>query len=262
MFSWVYEYPTWLMGSLFAVGSMLISLAGMFLVRPFFHKWIHGEDRTNEMVSLNIASFSVFYGILLGLVAVGVYANYAAATDLIEREASTLSALYSDTGALPEPHRTKLLTDLRAYAKETIEQDWPIQSKGQVPVGGTAHVVTFQRDLLNVHPTIKVDEIAYAGASGQFEKLVELRSNRLVKVTSGIPNLLWTVLLIGAAFTVAIIWMLDMEIIVHAILTAVLSMFLGIVIFMIVVMDKPFRAEGLATSDPFQLVYTGLMSAR
>lgn len=262
MFAWVYDYPTWLMGLAFAVGGMLISLVGMFLVRPFFHKWIHGEDRTNEMVSLNIASFSVFYGILLGLVAVGVYANYAAADDLVEREASTLSALYSDTGALPEPHRAKLLTDLRAYAKETIEKDWPIQANGQVPTGGTAYVEAFQRDLLNVHPTIKVDEIAYAGASGQFEKLVELRSNRLVKVTSGIPNLLWTVLLIGAAFTVAIIWMLDMEVIVHAILTAVLSMFLSIVIFMIVIMDKPFRAEGLTDSDPFQLVYTGLMKSR
>src|SRR6478752_9696330 len=137
MFSWVYGYPTLLMGVLFAVGGMLISLAGMFLVRPFFHKWIHGEDRTNEMVSLNIASFSVFYGILLGLVAVGVYANYAAADDLVEREASTLSALYSDAGALPEPHRTKLLADLRAYAKTTIELDWPVQAKGRTPTDGT-----------------------------------------------------------------------------------------------------------------------------
>jgi len=262
MFSWVYDYPPWLMGLLFAVGGMLISLVGMFAVRPFFHKWIHGEDRTNEMVSLNIASFSVFYGILMGLVAVGVYANYAAADDLVEREASTLAALYSDTGALPEPHRTKLLADLRAYAKETIEKDWPVQSEGKVPTGGTVFVEAYQRDLLNVHPTIKVDEIAYAGASGQFEKLVELRSNRLVKVTQGIPNLLWTVLLIGAVFTVAIIWMLDMEVVVHAILTAVLSMFLSIVIFMIVIMDKPFRAEGLADSAPFELVYTGLMKTR
>ncbi|MGH6965497.1 MAG: hypothetical protein ACREE0_13525 [Phenylobacterium sp.] len=262
MFAWVYEYPTWLMGSVFAVGGMLISLAGMFAVRPFFHKWIHGEDRTNEMVSLNIASFSVFYGILLGLVAVGVYANYAAADDLVEREASTLSALYSDVGALPEPHRTKLLTDLRAYAKETIEKDWPTMARGKVPVGGTAHVAAFQRDLLNVHPTIKVDEIAYAGASGQFEKLVESRSNRLVKVKVGIPNLLWTVLLIGAVFTVSIIWMLDMEVVVHAILTAVLSMFLAIVIFMIVIMDKPFRGEELVDPGPFELVYTGLMTTR
>jgi hypothetical protein len=262
MFSWMYDYPTWLMGSLFAVGSVLVSLAGMFLVRPLFHKWIHGQDRTNEMVSLNIASFSVFYGILLGLVAVGVYANYASASDLVEREASTLAALYSDTSALPEPHRTQLLTDLRDYAKETIEKDWPTQSKGLVPTGGTDRVSAYQQHLLVVHPTVKADEIAYAEAAGQFEKLVELRSNRLVKVTSGIPDLLWSVLLIGAVFTVGIIWMLDMQMNVHAILTAVLSAFLGIVIFLIADMDKPFRGQVLATSDAYELVYDGLMKAR
>jgi hypothetical protein len=258
----MYDYPTWLMGSLFGVGATVVSLAGMFLVRPLFHKWIHGQDRTNEMVSLNIASFSVFYGILLGLVAVGVYANYASASDLVEREASTLAALYSDTAALPEPHRTELLTDLRAYAKETIEKDWPTQAKGVVPTGGTDHVTAYQKHLLEVHPAVKADEIAYAEAAGQFEKLVELRSNRLVKVTSGIPDLLWSVLLIGAAFTVGIIWMLDMQINVHAILTAVLSMFLGIVIFLIADMDKPFRGQVLATSDAYELVYNGLMKAR
>jgi len=262
MFSWMYSYPTLFMGAAFAIGATVISLAGMFLVRPLFHKWIHGQDRTNEMVSLNIASFSVFYGILLGLVAVGVYANYQSTGDLVEREASTLSALYSDTNALPEPARTQLLGDLRAYAKETIEKDWPTQAKGIVPTGGTAWVQTYQSHLLLVHATTRADEIAFAEASGQFEKLVELRSNRLVKVTSGIPDLLWSVLLIGAAFTVGIIWMLDMQINVHAILTAVLSAFLGIVIFLVADMDKPFRGDVLATSDAYELVYHGLMKAR
>jgi hypothetical protein len=262
MFFWVYDYPTWVMGFVFAIGSMVTSLAGMFAVRPLFHKWIHGQDRTNEMVSLNIASFSVFYGILLGLVAVGVYADYASTSDIVEREASTLSALYSDTGALPEPLRTKLLADLRDYAKETIEHDWPTQRKGQVPTGGTSRVAIYQQDLEAVHPNVKADEIAYAEASGQFEKLVELRSNRLVKVTSGLPNLLWTVLLIGAGFTIAIIWMLDMEIHVHGILTAVLSLFLGIVIFLVVDMDKPFRGDVLVGVDAYQLVYGTLMKER
>lgn len=262
MFSWMYAYPTWAMGCLFAFGAMAVSLAGMFLVRPLFHKWIHGQDKTNEMVSLNIASFSVFYGILLGLVAVGVYADYAGTQDIVEREAATLSALYSDTAALPEPQRTKLLADLRDYAKETIEKDWPTQAKGLVPTGGTARIEAYQRDLVAVHPGEKSEAIAYAEASGQFEKLVELRSNRLAKVVSGLPNLFWSVLLIGAAFTIGIIWMLDMEIHVHGILTAVLSMFLGIVIFLIADMDRPFRGEVLADSDAYALVYDSLMKAR
>jgi hypothetical protein len=119
----------------------------------------------------------------------------------------------------------------------------------------------FQRDLLAVHPTVKTDEIAYAGASGQFEKLVELRSNRLVKVDNGIPNLLWIVLLIGAASSVTIIWMLDMQVSVHAILTAVISMFLSIVIFLIVIMDKSFQGQVLTTAQPYELVYNGLMKS-
>ncbi|HEY2751251.1 DUF4239 domain-containing protein [Phenylobacterium sp.] len=262
MFSWMFDYPTWVVGLIFALGATAISLGGMFLVRPLFHRWIHGNDKTNEMVSLNIASFSVFYGILLGLVAVGVYANYASAEDIVEREASTLAALYSDTSAMPEPHRAVLMADLRDYAKETIEKDWPSQARNIVPTGGTDRVNKYLTDLTAVHPTVKPDEIAYAEAFGQYEKLVELRSNRLAKVDSGIPDLLWWVLGIGAAFTIGIIWMLDMEIHVHGILTAVLSMFLGIVIFLIADMNKPFRGDVLVGSESYELVYNSLMKAR
>jgi hypothetical protein len=262
MFSWIYNYPAWQVGLLFAVGSVLASLGGMFLVRPLFHRWIHGQDRTNEMVSLNIASFSVFYGILLGLVSVGVYADYSSTSDIVEREASTLAALYSDTGALPEPLRTKLLTDLRDYAKATIDKDWPTQAKGLVPIEGTARLTRYQVDLATLHPTQREDQIAYAEAFGQVEKLVELRANRLARVISGTPDLLWWVLGIGAFLTIAIIWMLNMELHVHGILTAVLSMFLGLVIFLIAEMDKPFRGEGLVGPEAYVLVYDSLMKAR
>jgi hypothetical protein len=53
--------------------------------------------------------------------------------------------------------------------------------------------------------------------------------------------------------------MLDMETHIHAILTAVLSMFLGIVIFVIVDLDKPFRGASIAGPEPYELVYHNLM---
>ncbi|HUO12626.1 MAG TPA: hypothetical protein VMU37_07710 [Caulobacteraceae bacterium] len=261
MLSWMFFYPTWAMALLFGVTIMMLALGGMFLLRPFFHRWIHGQTRTNEMVSLSMASFSVFYGILLGLVAVGVYANFAAATDNITQEASSLAGLYTDASALSEPHRSALLADLRAYAKETIENDWPAQSQGLVPDRGTSGMALIQKDLQAVHPTEKSDEIAYAEAFGQFEKLVELRSNRLTAINAGIPFLLWWVLWIGAILSVGLVWMLDMEMHIHAILTAVLSLFLGIVIFVIVDLDKPFRGVSLVGPDSYELVYHSLMGA-
>jgi hypothetical protein len=262
MFNWMYDLPTWATGLLFSLGALALGLGGMFLVRPFFHRWIHKQDRTNEMVSLSMASFSVFYGILLGMVAVGVYANYSSTVDSITREASSLAALYSDTSALPAPHRAVLLGDLRDYAKVTIEKDWPAQNKGEVPTSGTDHMTTYMNDFGDVHPTARTDEIAYAEAFGQFEKLVELRSTRLANINSGIPAILWWVLWIGASLSIGIVWMLDMEAHIHGILTAVLSMFLGIVIFLIADMDKPLRSADLASPAPYQLVYANLMKAR
>src|SRR4051812_2149382 len=164
MFEWIYDYPTWMVGTLFGLGSMTVSLGGMLLVRPIFHKLIHGQSRVNEMVSLNIASFSLFYGIMLGLVAVGVYTDYVSTKDTVQREAASLAALYSDTNAFPEPSRTLMLGDLRAYARETIDKDWPTQVAGHVPKGGTARLTLYQDHLRAVRPQTKPDEVAFAEA--------------------------------------------------------------------------------------------------
>ena len=172
-----------------------------------------------------------------------------------------LAALYSDANAFPEPQRSTLLADLRSYARETIDQDWPAQVSGVVPSRGTARIAAFQKDFIATPTTGKSEEVAYAEAFGQLEKLVELRSNRLAVVSSGIPVILWWVLWIGAAFSIGIVWMLDMEAHIHAILTAVLSMFLGIVIFLIADMDKPFRGRVIATPDPYEMVYASFMNA-
>ena len=69
-------------------------------------------------------------------------------------------------------------------------------------------------------------------------------------------------LLFGAILTVTTVWMLDMDVWVHAIMTAVMSLFLGLVIFLIADMDKPFRGDVLVSSGAYELVHDKLMSAR
>ena len=56
--------------------------------------------------------------------------------------------------------------------------------------------------------------------------------------------------------------MLDMEVHVHVLLSGVLSIFLGIVIFLIAAMDNPFRGDVSVGPDSFQLLYDSLMQAR
>ncbi len=69
------------------------------------------------------------------------------------------------------------------------------------------------------------------------------------------PTVLWWVVVIGAVLNIVLIWMLDMEVHVHVLLSGVLSIFLGIVIFLIAAMDNPFRGDVSVGPDSFQLVY-------
>ena len=56
---------------------------------------------------------------------------------------------------------------------------------------------------------------------------------------------------IGAVPNIVLIWMLDMEVHVHVLLSGVLSVFLGVVIFLIAAMDNPFRGDVSVGPDLF-----------
>ena len=262
MFYWIYDYPSQYMAALFGGVFVGVTLGGIFLFRPLFQSWIHGEPKNNDMVGLALSSFSVFYGLLVGLVAVGAYQNFSTVGDIVDKEASSLAALYRDVSGYPQPIRAQLQDELREYARYTIEEGWPMQARGAVPPGGTARITMFFDTLAAFEPAKKSEELIHAEALRQFNALVEFRRARIAKVDTGIPAVLWWTVAIGAMIMIGIIWMLKMEIHVHVILGAALSLFLGLMIYLIAAMDNPFRGEVSIGADPIRLVYDTLMQKR
>lgn len=259
MFYWIYDYPSWLIGGAFAVVFVSLTWLGIFVSRPIVRSWIHGGRSANDMVGFAFSGFSVLYGLLLGLLAVAAYQNFAAVGDVVTKEASTLASLYRDLQGYPEPIRGDLRGKLREYTRFVIEDSWPEQRKGNIPAGGSERVTAFFNDFIAFKPQDKSEEIVHAEALRQFNAYIELRRERLANVTTGIPAVLWWVVAIGAVLNIAFVWLLDMEIHVHLILGGILSLFLGIVIFLIAAMDNPFRGEVSIGPDAFQLVYDSTM---
>jgi hypothetical protein len=259
LFYWIYNHPSSKVGALFAVVFVAATWAATFVLRRFLHPWFHRDRRANEMVGFVLSSYSVFYGILIGLIAVAAYQNFGSVGDLVTREASSLSALYRDLSGYPQPIRGRLRGDLREYTRSEIERDWPQQQQGIVPSEGTHRLRQFTDDLLTFEPTGLRDQTVHAETLRQVNNYMDYRRSRLNSVTVGIPAVLWWVVGIGAVIALLLVAMLDMEIHVHLILGAALSMFLGLVIFLIAAMDNPFRGEVSVTPAPFQQVYETLM---
>jgi hypothetical protein len=259
VFYWIYDHPGWRIGALFGTVFVLVTWLATGLLRRFLHPWFHTERRANDMVGFVLSSFSVFYGILVGLIAVAAYQNFGNVGDLLTKEASSLAALYGDLDSYRQPFRGRLQDGLRDYTRFEIDRDWPLMRRGIVPTEGTHRLQVFMDELLAFRPADRGEETLHAETLHQLNELLNLRRARLESATVGIPPVLWWVVGIGALIGVLLIAMLDMEVHVHLILGGALSLFLGLVIFLIADLDNPFRGEVSVTPDAFRQVYTSLM---
>jgi hypothetical protein len=120
-------------------------------------------------------------------------------------------------------------------------------------------MIAFHEQLIRFEPKTPGQEILHAEALRQFNAYLEARRMRLFSVTTSIPAVMWSVVLIGALMNIALIWMFDMKIINHLFLGGILSAFMGLMIFLIASLDNPFRGELSISAAPFQDILTHLM---
>src|SRR6516225_5018888 len=256
---WIYDYPSWIIGPLFVAVFIAVSWIGIFLTRRTVHSWLHRDKRAIHMVGDALTNFFILFGILLGLLAVATYQNYATVGDIVDKEASSLSALYRDVSAYPQPIRSQLQDGLREYTRYTIEEGWDEQRHGIVPRGGSKLITSVLRLLLTFKPSTEREKIIHAETLRQYNTKVEFGRARLSNVSTGLPAVLWWVVAFGALMNIVLIWMQDMEIHVHLILGAVLASILGAVIFLIAELDNPFRGEVSIGPESITHVYETVM---
>ena len=135
---WVYDLPNWLFAALTITVTVAIGLSGLYATRKWV-RGVHGDEYShNEIVGFYLSAVCLFYGITLGLLAVGTWQVYSDVDTKVSEEASVLAALYRDVSCFPDPTRAGLQADLRQYARQVIES--PQQRRGIVPQNAAATV--------------------------------------------------------------------------------------------------------------------------
>ena len=109
MFYWIYDLPALWVIVLFEAVFVGVCWLGTVFLRPPVRSWLREEPRLNDMLAAFLQYFGVIYGLLLGLLAVATYQNRLDVEKSNANEASSLSALYRNVSAYPEPSRTELV---------------------------------------------------------------------------------------------------------------------------------------------------------
>ena len=254
---WLYEVSPILSALVILAFTELVALIGLILTRRFILPRLHYHDGANDAVSGTVQAIGVFYGITVGLIAVGVWNTNSSASDLVSKEAAAISLLYRDVSGYPSPLREALRGDLREYTVFVIDQAWPAQKigKGQQINTGTGILDDFQSKLFTFQPANASQVALHSEALRAYNNLLEYRRLRIDAVGSGLSNVMWVVIWVGAAISIGIAYFFNIpDLKLHVILVFLMSGFLGMVLFMIVINDKPFYGHVSISSDPYKLI--------
>ncbi len=259
-FYWVYDIPNWIFFLITITFFIGFSLLGAFIFSNNLEKKLDLSLETNSIVSTFLGLSGVFYGITLGLIAVGTFDNFNQTESIVNNESSALGALYSDVNILKNPEKEQLKKTLRYYTTYVINVSWPMQKIGKIPTGGTLIMQKFEKQLANYEPLNSKDQVIYSKLFNQYNALIEKRRLRLNAINGGLPSTIWFVLFVGAFVNIILTWLLvinnkKLDIAINVLM----GLLLGSLIFLIAAMDNPFRGEYCVSPDSFQMLLSGVM---
>ena len=255
-FYWIYDVPNWLLGlllvALFAGGAA----GGLLATRGLARRLYGPPPGANDVVSYYLGAFGVFYGLTLGLIAVASWQNFTDLDRLVAEEAAALRVLDRSAGWYPPPVRGVLRGRLLEYASFVIDEEWPAQRRGEVLEAAQARLTAIEEPLVAFEPATAGQQAAHAEALRAYARYLELRRQRAFGATStGLPAVVWYVLLAGAAASIALTFLFVLpDARGHLVLTTVLAGFLGLLIFLVAAMDRPYRGEISVGPEAFEAV--------
>lgn len=232
---------------------------GIIFLKPILRLLVGGEPNVNDSIGLATGMFSLFYGLLVSLLTVAAYQNLDRIVNAVYAEAAGVGRLYADVTIYPEPLRSDLRANLRDYVLFTIHKDWPAHHEGRVLLGGANRLGVIRQQITGFEPATVGQEILQAGVLSSFQGFADARLARLSGVLTRLPPVLWWAVGVGAVINILLLVMLKMRLMQHLVLSGITAFFLGVMLFVVIALDDPFRGAYAVQPVAFETLWNTVM---
>lgn len=245
---------TWFWGILLVGALPALAVGGALLVRRAVGPEV--LERHNEVAGFIYAVIGVVYAVLLGFTAIIVWEQFRHAQQGVEREANALADLYRDAQVFPPDVRKQMELLLRAYARVVVEKEWPAMAEGKSSPEAWEAVNRLWRAYHGFRPQDDHQRAWYTESLQRLNELGDHRRDRLLSIRSGVPGVIWAVLLGAGAITIGFSFFFGTRNArAQGLMIAGLSVTIGVVLFSILALEHPFAGITRVEPDAFhQLV--------
>ena len=250
------DMPIWLVG-ITVVG--VAAVLGVVLVYglDLFVKNHRGEEY-NSVVSNGFQAVGTMYAIVAGLLVFGVYTTFEDAYHQSADEASTLVLMYRTAQTFPQPQKDQAQQAVVAYINSVINDEWPALADGS----GSPKTSKAIDHLFNVYGPMAPDAAwsdQYSSSVDNLGDVVKLRNQRIDHAKASLPPIYWFLLFAGGFVTLLYLALAYVEKkAMHALAVGLMAVMLGLVIFLLLEVNHPFRGEIAVSKDNFQNALTSI----
>lgn len=212
-------------------------------------------SRHNDVAGFIYAVVGVVYAVLLGFSAIIVWEQFRHARENAEQEANALADLYRDSRAFPPEVREAVEAQVRAYTRAVIDKEWPAMARGQSSTEAWNAYNQLWRIYHEFDPQSERERIWFAESLHRMNALAGSRRDRLLNVRSGVPGVMWGVLILGGTITIGFSFLFgSRNSRAQALMTGGLTLTISVVLLAIFALEKPFSGIARVEPEAFHLV--------
>jgi len=247
--AWFESLNTWATFVVIVGGFCLATATVGFIIGKIAPRNV--REQHNDLAGFILAVIGVVYAVLLAFVTIGVWERFSAAERSTYHEAGQITIVYRDAGSFPAGHR--LREALRAYVEHVISDEWPKMRNGQRSVEARQMLEAVDLDVRQLPVTTP----ALAGIQQRMldalDQALSDRDMRISMDSTGINGVMWFVLVAGALVTMAFTYLFGFkETIMQQLMIGLLAVLIGMVLFLTVALDYPFRGGLTVTPEAFE----------
>jgi len=209
----------------------------------------------NDIIGWQLSILGTTYAVILGFMLYTVWTDFGAADLNADGEASALGNVYRLADGLPAQQRTQLQALARSYADTVINKDWPEMAADQTPEASHQINQDMWKTLMSVKTESPTEILAEDHAISELSVLTQHRRIRLLQNAFRLPTVLWCVLIIGGAVTVASASTFGSENrALHGLQVLAFSLLIALVLVAIADIDRPYQGSVHVSDFAFRRV--------
>jgi hypothetical protein len=250
------QLPTFVLFILIiSIGAILAGL-GTFLFRKYANlKILRSHNEVTGFLFLALASFNAF---LLSFIVFMVWGQLNETRGNVSQEGSSAMGLYRDIKFYPDTVESKqLMIVYLDFIYNVIDEEFPNmeQMKPSRKTPESFDRVFYKMEHLNPKNQFQVQLVAEM--FNHLNQLATYRGLRESSLEKEIPSALWWPILLGALITLFCAMLLDIENArLHITLNAMLGVFIGMLFFIILLLDHPYSGSLSIKPQSYKQIFT------